>query len=337
VHVRGVRVGDGAPVEWWIRDGRLSAEPVPHADDVPGGWIVEGGLVDAHAHLTFEPHTVFGLERGSRELVNAGLAAHRAAGELVVRDAGALPGVTPEGRDGVVVISCGPLLAPAGHFMPHLHDPVAPAEAAAVAAASIRSGRPWGKVILDFPGPDGNPLNPRLGYEPAVLRDIAAAVHEAGGRLATHVMGEHVDIAIEAGADSIEHGNFADADAVREMARRGIAWVPTLGTVAERYLERMAPALLDRQRETLPLAAELGVTVLAGTDEEPHGSVAREVAALIRYGLPPEAAIAAATNAAYLGVERPRAGDPARLVTFDADPVADPPVLARPAAVLAFT
>jgi hypothetical protein len=55
MHVRGVRVGDGAPVEWWVRDGRLSSAPVADAEDVPGGWIVEGGLVDAHAHLTFEP------------------------------------------------------------------------------------------------------------------------------------------------------------------------------------------------------------------------------------------------------------------------------------------
>src|SRR4051794_17416935 len=96
-HVRGVRVPDGAPVEWWVDDlGRLRAEPVPDARKAPGAWIAEGGLVDAHAHLTFEPHDVFGLPRGSSELIAAGVAAHRAAGELVLRDAGALPGVAPE-------------------------------------------------------------------------------------------------------------------------------------------------------------------------------------------------------------------------------------------------
>ncbi|MEA2478225.1 MAG: hypothetical protein QOJ07_147 [Thermoleophilaceae bacterium] len=336
---------DGAPVEWWVDSGRLSADPLTGARDAPGGWVVEGGLVDAHVHLTFEPHEVFGLPRGSAQLVDAGLRAHREAGELAVRDVGALPGTgpgEPHSAAGVAIAGSGPVLAPAGHFPAHLHEPVAPADAPAAAAARIEAGWAWAKVIVDFPGPDGNPLAPRLGYEPAVLAEIAAAVHEAGGRLAMHVMGDHVDLAIAAGADSIEHGNLADEDAVREMAARGIAWTPTLLTVAERYLEPIAAhvpparALLDRQRTTLSLAAELGVAILAGTDEEPHGSVAREVAALIRYGLPPAAAVAAATSAGHglLGLEPPHAGGPAALVTFDADPVADPSILARPAAVL---
>jgi imidazolonepropionase-like amidohydrolase len=344
LHVHGVRVPDGAPIEWWVEDGVLRDAPVAGATDMPGGWIAEGGLVDAHVHLSFEPHTVFGHPRGSDELIAAALGAHRSAGELVVRDAGAVPGADPAAvaGDGVVVVGCGPPLAPAGGFIAALHEPVAPAIAAEAAAGVIRSGRPWAKVILDFFGPDGNPLTARLGYEPAVLAEIAAAVHEAGGRLAVHVIAAHVEIAIEAGADSIEHGNTADADLVRELAARGIAWTPTLGTVAERYLERHARAappvraLLDRQRETLPLAAELGVTVLAGTDEEPHGSVAHEVAVLMRYGLPAPAAVAAVTTTAhaFLGTAV-RAGDRARLVTFDADPVLDPGVLARPVAVIA--
>jgi Amidohydrolase family len=352
LHVHGVRVPDGAPVDWWVEDGRLSDAPVAGAVDVPGGWVAEGGLADAHVHLSFEPHAVFGLPRGSRELIAAGLRAHRDAGELVVRDCGALPGVGPDDLagpaadhpsdgGGMVVVGCGPLIAPAGGFISALHDPVAPAGAPEAAAGVIRAGWPWAKVILDFFGPDGNPLNARVGYDTAVLTEIAAAVHEAGGRLAVHVMAAHVEMAIEAGADSIEHANTADQDLVREMAARGIAWTPTLATVAERYLEPhagVAPpvhALLERQRETLPLAAELGVTVLAGTDEEQHGSVAREVGVLIRYGLPPAAAVAAVTTAAhaFLGTGV-RAGEAARLVTFDADPVADPSVLGRPAAVI---
>src|SRR3954469_9927730 len=221
-------------------------------------WTIPGGLVDAHAHLSFEPHDVFNLPRGSRELIAAGLRAHRAAGRLVVRDAGALPGVEVAGDDAVTVIASGAFLAPPGHYVAQLYEGGPPADASEAAAATIRSGCAWAKVILDFPGPGGTPLNPRAGYEPAVLREIAAAVHEAGGRLAMHVMGDRVDGAIEAGADSIEHGNLASADAVREMARRGIAWVPTLATVAIRHLEPIAvsavEALLARQRETLALA-----------------------------------------------------------------------------------
>ena len=65
------------------------------------------------------------------------------------------------------------------------------------------------------------------------------------------------------------------------------------------------------------------------------GEAVREVAALVRYGLPPEIAVAAATSAghALLGTPPVRAGEPARLVTFERDPLADPTELARPAAV----
>lgn len=284
-------------------------------------FVIEGGLVDAHVHLSFEPHAVFGLARGSRALIAAGLEAHRRRGELLVRDAGALPGIAPE--DLAPAIGCGPFLAPADLYLPHLYEPVPPGRAAETAARHIRSGWPWAKVILDY----GPPHAPVQGYELSVLKEIASAVHEDGGRLAMHVMGDRVDVAIEAGVDSVEHGNHASPDAVRELAARGIAWVPTLATVAERYLEPAgATAVLDRQRTTLPLAAELGVLVLAGTDEEPHGSVAREVAALIRYGLPPAAAIAGASHAAHAFFGH----TPAGRVRFHADPALDPATLNHP-------
>jgi len=125
--------------------------------------------------------------------------------------------------EGVELIGCGPFIAPARQFMPRLHEPVPAGEAPEAAAARIRAGWPWAKLILDFPGEEWNPLAPRLSYEPAVVAEIAAAVHGAGGRLAVHVMGDHVDIAIDAGADSIEHANLADADASAARCR----WPPS--------------------------------------------------------------------------------------------------------------
>src|SRR5689334_1828719 len=100
-------------------------------------WTIPGGLVDAHAHLSFEPHDVFNLPRGSRELIAAGLRAHREAGELVVRDVGALPGVIVTGDDDVTVIPSGPFLAPPGHYVPHLYEGVPPRDAAERAAGII--------------------------------------------------------------------------------------------------------------------------------------------------------------------------------------------------------
>jgi imidazolonepropionase-like amidohydrolase len=343
LRLRAVPLPDGSePVEWSIAGGRVHARAAPEdAPELPGGWVAPG-LVDAHVHLTFEARDRLGLERGSAELMAAHLELQRSAGVLAVRDAGSLPGVAlPDGRHGVRVVGCGPFLAPPGFFLAHLYEGT-PAERAVDAARErIRAGWPWVKVIADFPGPDRNPLVPHVGYPLELVREIADAVHAEGGRIAAHVMGRFVREIVRAGLDSIEHGNWADAATVREMAARGTAWCPTLTTVLhhlEPIADRVPPAreLLDLQREMLPLAAELGVTLLAGTDEEPHGSVAAEVAALIRFGVPAPAAIAAATGGArrFLGLPGLEDGAPADLVLFDRDPRDDPAALARPAAVV---
>jgi len=342
--VRAVALPDGGgPADLWIAGGVIADAPLDGARDLPGAFVAPG-LVDAHVHLTFEARDRLGLERGSPELVAAQLDLHRRAGVLAVRDAGSLPGVAldPRPAEGGRVFGCGPFLAPPDLFLAHLYEPTPPERAVDAARQRIRDGWPWAKIIADHPGANGSPLAPRIGYPFDLVAEMAAAVHEEGGRLAVHVMGDIVREVVEAGVDSVEHGNWADASVVREMAARGTAWCPTLTTVLhhiEPVADRIAAAgaLLDRQRETLPLAAELGVTLLAGTDEEPHGSIADEVAALVRYGVPPEAALAAATTGAraYLGLPGLEPGAPADLVTFDEDPRADPAALARPAAVLA--
>ena len=296
------------------------------------------GLVDSHAHLTFETRSRLGLPRGSAELIAAHLEQHRRAGVLAVRDAGSLPGaVLPEG-----VIGCGPFLAPPDFFLAHLYEGTAPEAAVGAARERVRAGWPWVKVIGDFPAGEFNPLQPQVGYPPELVREIAEAVHEEGGRLAMHVMGPFVREAVKLGVDSIEHGNWADEETVREMAARGVAWTPTLTTVLhhiEPLADRVPPAraMLELQRAALPLAAELGVTLLTGTDEAEHGSAAAEAAALVRYGVPARAAIAAATTGArdYLGLPGLADGAPADLVMFDRDPREDILALAQPAAVVA--
>jgi imidazolonepropionase-like amidohydrolase len=342
--VRAVPLPEGGePVTWWVADGRLSAAPVDGARDLPGGWLAPG-LVDAHVHLTFEARDRLGLERGTPELVAAQLDLHRRAGVLAVRDAGSLPSVPlgalaePGGR----VAGCGPFLAPPGFFLAHLYAGTPPERAVQAARDHVRAGWPWVKLVADYPPPGGTPFDARPGYPFDLMAAIVDAVHAEGGRVAAHVMGQIVAEVVATGLDSVEHGNWATEDDVAEMARRGTAWTPTLTTVlghVEPIAEHVPPAraLLERQRRTLPLAAELGVTVLAGTDEEPHGSLADEVAALVRYGLPPQAAIAAASTGAraFLGLPGLEDGAPADLVTFAADPRADVAAVRSPAAVLA--
>lgn len=336
-HVRAVPLPDGTePIDLWIAGGRLHADPVSGARDLPGGWVAPG-LVDAHVHLTFQTHHRLDLKPGE-DLVAIHLGLQRDAGVLAVRDVASLPGTDLRGRPGVV--ACGPILAPPDFFIPSLYVGTPAGDAVAAARAHVRDGWPWLKLIADYPV-DGNPMAPRLGYPLELVAEIVAAAHEEGGRVAAHVMGDIVADVVRTGVDSIEHGTWADEKAVREMAERGTAWTPTLTTVLRHVggLEDHVPPvreMLGRQRRTLPLAAQLGVTVMAGTDEEPHGSLAEEVAALARFGLEPAQAIAAATTAprACLGLPGLEDGAPADLVTFDADPREDLAVLARPAAIV---
>lgn len=121
------------------------------------------------------------------------------------------------------------------------------------------------------------------------------------------------------------------------MARRGTAWTPTIGALLALIDVPHAPAERrtrlqegrERVAQLLPLAARLGVPVLAGTDVT--GSIPGEVALLARMGLGPRDALAAASvwPRQFLGA---LAGDD--IVTYHHDPRDDPDQLARPAAVV---
>ncbi|HEY3231431.1 MAG TPA: amidohydrolase family protein, partial [Roseiflexaceae bacterium] len=343
-HIRAVRLPDGEHAEdWWIHEGRLYDQPIRGARDLPGGWALPG-LVDAHAHLSLD----FGgarLCQGSDELIAANLEAHSKAGVLVVRDTGMVPGARIDRRlaRGPHILTAGRFLAPAGRYHAPLYKAVGPEQLVAAALAEVADGATWVKVIADFPGPDGNWFAPRVNYAPDALRALVSAAHDAGARVAAHVSGPFVAEVVRAGVDSIEHGPLIDADLLTVMAQRGTAWTPTLLTVAgvldqlamtNSSIGAQAREALARLNETLPLAAQFGVPILAGTDESPPGSVAREVAQLRRFGLSAVAALAAASTAAraYLGL--PAFSASADLVTFAADPRSDPEALAKPAAVV---
>ncbi|MBK9712033.1 MAG: amidohydrolase family protein [Kouleothrix sp.] len=345
-HIRAVRLPDGDRAEdWWVRDGRLTDQPAPNARELPGGWMLPG-LVDAHAHLSLDFNAT-GLPMGSDALVAANMDAQLAAGVLAVRDTGAVHGARLERHSGrgPRVVRAGSILAPPGRYFPGLYRPVAPQDLAAAALDEIAAGATWVKLIADFPGPDGNFYRPLVNYPPDTLRVLVAAAHAAGARVAAHVSGEYVVEVVRAGVDSIEHGPMLDRDLLVELAQRGAAWTPTLWTVVG-YTEPLvaddgpvggiAREVLASLRELVPLAEQLGVTVLAGSDEAPHGALAREIVRLCQFGMSARGALAAASTdaRAYLGLPPLGAGAPADVVTFAADPRERLDALAKPAAVL---
>jgi imidazolonepropionase-like amidohydrolase len=182
------------------------------------------------------------------------------------------------------------------------------------------------------------------------LDEMQALVDEAHAldrRVMCHALGGRgLDIAIEAGVDSIEHGCYLDEDPrhLEGMAERGIFFVPTL-LVYEYHRKSPQPHVRERAQmlhehhiESIRRALAVGVKVVAGTDAGGHGHPANagELECLVKSGMTPMQALQAATGwaAECLGRQDElgtvEAGKLADLVVVAGDPLADISVLRDP-------
>jgi hypothetical protein len=339
--VRGVELPFGDQTgSWWIDTaGSVHEQPIAGADPLPGRFFL-AGLADAHAHPAVGSGPA-GFVPLDESAARANLIAWARAGITQVRDVGSPGGMTLSltiGPGMPVLQAAGRFLAPAGRYPPGLlGEPVAEADLVSCALAEIGRGAAWVKVIADFPD-----LAAGTGAEPTYpigsIAQLVTAVHQAGARVAVHSTIPDAGQLVAAGADSIEHGYSLDEAAVKDMARRGTAWTPTIAALLTLLDAPFLPPerrhkvheTRERLAQLLPVAARLGVPVLAGTDV--IGSLPREVALLAPMGLDPKDALAAASAwpRRYLG-----AAATADIVTYHHDPRNDPGQLGYPAAVVA--
>jgi imidazolonepropionase-like amidohydrolase len=183
-------------------------------------------------------------------------------------------------------------------------------------------------------------------YQTFTLEEMQAAVettHTMGKRIAIHSYGpEGARDAVKAGGDTIEHAiNIEDAT-LAEMVRKKIVYVPTVYHniwYVENYREFGWPES-DNQKilvyehaseETTRRAIKAGVRIAMGSDAvyELFGHNTEELTYLVKSGMTPEQAIAAATvnGAAALGMEKDLGwatpGHYADLVAVQGDPLTD--------------
>ena len=185
------------------------------------------------------------------------------------------------------------------------------------------------------------------------LDEMEALVDEAHAldrRVMCHALGGRgLDIAIEAGVDSIEHGCYLDENPrhLERMAERGIFFVPTLLVYEyhrkspQPHVRERAAALHEHHVASIQRALAMGVKVVAGTDAGGHGHPANagELDCLVKSGMSPMQALQAATGwaaeccgrEADLGTVEP--GKLADLVVVSGDPLADISVLRDPARI----
>jgi imidazolonepropionase-like amidohydrolase len=172
------------------------------------------------------------------------------------------------------------------------------------------------------------------------MRVIVEEAHKAGKKVAAHATtAEGIGNAIMAGVDSIEHGHGADRRDLEMMKAKGAYWVPTMGYYfdhageaksagARQYMQQV----LERARQNIPMARQLGVKIANGFDPasaDTHGQNAHEIVAMTKLGLTTVEAIRTATiSAAELmdwqgKVGSIEAGKYADIIAVSGDPMAD--------------
>lgn len=155
--------------------------------------------------------------------------------------------------------------------------------------------------------------------------------------MAAHAQGEAaIEVAIDGGVASIEHGAFISTRLAERMRRNGVWLVPTLYR-----LEFTEAASGETQRRHFAEAVRAGVPVAFGTDATvmPHGRNAREFEVLVRLGVSPLDAIRSATTnaAALLGrgdLGALATGRRADIIALPGDPRRDVTLLERVAFVM---
>src|SRR5688500_7848427 len=268
------------------------------------GRTVLPGLIDAHVHLTVDPGTPFWREAiDSNELAavigvkNAMLTAR--AGFTTVRDLGA-PGLSSFAlrdaiRDGIVpgpriIASGGALSIVGGHgdvsgFRPEVNaalDPGGTCTGADQCAERVREWAQKGSDVIKITSTGGVLSQQGRGleghFDPAEIHAITSTAHRLGLKVAAHAHGARgIEDAARGGVDSIDHGTFADAAALRVMKANGTWMVPTLMAL-DRKSTRLGkniftPVVEAKGRQAMAVwghalrqAHRAGVKIAFGTD-----------------------------------------------------------------------
>lgn len=346
-HLQGVVFPGTEPTDLWVRDGVISAEPIPGAETIASGVWILPGLVDAHCHIGLGPDgNPCDMATAEQQAIT-----DRDSGVLLIRDAGA-PADThwaDERADLPRIIRAGRHLAVHKRYIRNLAKEIDPEDLVSQIEVQAKAGDGWVKLVGDWIDRGAGDLRPLWPAD--IAREAIARAHELGVRVTAHCFAEQsVAELVDAGIDCIEHGTGMSPEVIEKMAANQVALVPTITNIETfpkiaasgeakfpTYAAHMR-ALHASRYEVLGAAREAGVPVFSGTDSGtvlPHGRIAEEAELLARLGGNEFALGAVSWNARHwLGADSLTPGASADLVVYDADPRENLAVLHHPQLVM---
>jgi imidazolonepropionase-like amidohydrolase len=327
------------------------------------------GMIDAHTHLTYwwdknprkNPNAevasilpqelVFLAQENARKCIEIGVTTVRdlAAGnysDMAMRNLinrGAMVG--PRMFVAGPAMSAGGPVPRYGEVFPWVVPNQGEASGVPEVIRLVRQELGAGADLIKMFGSTGG-FNDVETYQTFTLEEMQAAVettHTMGKRIAIHSYGpEGARDAVRAGGDTLEHAINIDDATFAEMVRKKIIYVPTVYHnvwYVENYKEFDWPesdnqkilAYEHASEETTRRAIKAGVRIAMGSDAvyELFGHNTEELTYLVKSGMTPEQAIAAATvnGAAALGMEKDLGeatpGHYADLVAVEGNPLLD--------------
>lgn len=362
---------EGSRPDHWVavRDGEIvtvSPDRLGDATVERDAGTILPGLCDMHVHLVWDgsgdPVATLRAESEQEMTLRA---VHNARQQLrggvtTVRDVGSVDDIAVTVAravwdgwvDGPRTYASGRTIIISGG-----HDPFWGIESDGPAACrrAVRRLRDAGAHLIKVSA-TGGVYGQAIGEDPGTAElspeELAAVVDEAHRfdmAVAAHAVGrDGIENAIEAGVDTIEHGNQLDEALLDSLVDAGCTYDPTLfvyARIAEggdgipAYAERNARRVYEQHASAFRTALERDCRVVAGSDAGspgvPQPGLHLELERMVAEGMSPTDALEAATLAGARELGRPglgvvEAGTAADLVCFDDDPrlgieaVADP-------------